>query len=190
MLEWGFHPPVLKMSTGVILPKPNKQDYNDCASFRVIALMQTFSKIAEWVVNTRLMDIAYKEGMYCINQTGSLPQRSTVDAVMSLQHWIKEAQFAKEKVSTIFLDVKGGFDNVDHSKLMGKLESNGKVPAYMVKWIHSFLTTRKIMLVYPGSPRRSHEVDKGIPQGSPLSPLLFIIYFRSLHPAGNMREVL
>jgi len=89
--------------------------------------------------------------MYCINQTGSLPQRSTVDAVMFLQHWIKEGQFAKKKVSTIFLDVKGGFDNVDHSKLMGKLESSGKVPAYMVKCIHCFLTTRKIMLAYPGS---------------------------------------
>jgi len=189
MLEWGFHPPILKMSTGVILPKPNKQDYNDCASFRVIALMQTFSKIAERVVNSRLMDIAYKEDMYCINQTGSLPQRSTVDAVMSLQHWIKEAQFAKKKVSTIFLDVKGGFDNVDHSKLMGKLESNGRVPAYVARWIQSFLTTRKIALAYPGSPRRSHEVDKGIPQGSPLSPLLFIIYVRSLHPTGNMQEV-
>jgi len=53
MLEWGFHPPILKMSTGVILSKPNKQDYNDCARFRVIALMQTFSKIAERVVNMR-----------------------------------------------------------------------------------------------------------------------------------------
>jgi len=74
----------------VKLPKPNKDHYTDCASFRVIALMQTFSKIAERVVASRLTDIAYKEGLYSINQTGSLPYRSMVDTTISLQHWIKE----------------------------------------------------------------------------------------------------
>jgi len=57
-LEWGFYPPILKISTGVILPKPNKQDYTDCTSFKVNALMQAFSKIIVRVVNTRHMDIA------------------------------------------------------------------------------------------------------------------------------------
>jgi len=84
MLVWGIHPPMLKESIGVILPKPNKNDYTDCSSFRVIALMQTFSKIAERVVNNRLMKIVYESGLYCINQTGSLPHRSTVDAAISL----------------------------------------------------------------------------------------------------------
>jgi len=140
--------------------------------------MQNFSKIAEQVVNTRLMNIAYKEDINYVNQTGFLPQRLTVDAVLSLQHWIEEAQFAKRKVSTIFLYVKGGFNNVDHSKLMGKPESNDRIPGYMAKLIHSFLTTSNIMLAYPGSPRYSHKFDKDIPQGSPLSPLLFIVYVR------------
>jgi len=67
MLECGIHPPMLKESTGIILPKPGKKDYTDCASFRVIALMQTFSKIVERIVNKRLIAIAYKEDMYCIN---------------------------------------------------------------------------------------------------------------------------
>ena len=57
-LVWGIHPPMLKESTGVILPKHNKQDYTGCASIRLIALMQTFSKIAERVVNNRLMKMA------------------------------------------------------------------------------------------------------------------------------------
>jgi len=47
MLEWGIHPPMLKESTGIILPKPGKKDYTDCARFRVIALMQTFSTLVE-----------------------------------------------------------------------------------------------------------------------------------------------
>ena len=77
MLVWGIHPPMLKESTGVILPKPNKSDYMDSASFRVIALIPTFSKMAERIINNKLMAIAYSKGLYCLNQTGSLPQRST-----------------------------------------------------------------------------------------------------------------
>lgn len=49
MLVWGIYPPILKESIGVILPKPNKHDYTDCASFWVIVLIQTFSKSwREW----------------------------------------------------------------------------------------------------------------------------------------------
>ena len=77
MLVWGIHPPMLKESTGVILPKPNKTDYMDSASFRVIALIQMFPKIAKRIINNKLMAIAYSKGLYCLNQTGSLPQRST-----------------------------------------------------------------------------------------------------------------
>jgi len=122
---------MLKESIGVILLKPNKPDYMDCASFRVIALMQTFSKIVERVVNNRLLTIAYAEGLYCINQTGSLPHRSTVEVAVFLQHWIKEAEFAKKKVSSLFIDVKGGFDNIDHRKLLDSPSENDKVPDYL-----------------------------------------------------------
>ena len=135
MLTWGIHPPMLKEATGVILPKPNKDNYTDCASFRVIALMQRLSKIAERVVAGRLTRIAYEKGLYSINQTGSLPHRSTVDAAVSLQHWIKEAQFARKKASSVFLDLKGGFDNVDYWKLMERLEGPIVVPEYLTNWI-------------------------------------------------------
>src|SRR5205807_4002287 len=181
LLRWGIHPPSLKGSLGIILPKPNKKDYTDCASVRVIALMQTLSKITERIINKRLIAIAYKAGLYCINQTGSLPQRSTTDAVVSLSNWIKEAQFAKQKVSTVFLDVKGGFDNVNHQKLLDILTSEEEVPNYITNWISNFISSSEVSLVYPGSPRRADQVKIGIPQGSPLSPLLFIIYVKKLH---------
>lgn len=134
------------------------------------------------------MKIAYDLGLYCIKQTGSLPHWSTVDTAVPLQHWIKEAQFAKKKVSSLFLDVKGGFDNMDHRKLLERLEGALAVPLYLTDWIKNFITTRNISLVYPGSPRRTHEVDKGIPQGSPQSPLLFDIYVKPLHLTMDYSE--
>jgi len=134
------------------------------------------------------MTIAYKTDMYCINQTGSLPQRSTVDAALSLNHWIRESHFAGKKVSSVFLDVKGGFDNVNHKKLIDLLGANEKVPEYLADWISNFIWTREIALAYPGSPRTQNVVNKGTPEGSPLSPLLFIIYVRSLHPDGEQTD--
>ena len=70
-------------------------------------------------------------GLDCIQQKGSLRYRSTVDAALFLQHWIKEAQFAKKKMSALFLDVKGGFNNIDHGELLERLSENDKVPDYL-----------------------------------------------------------
>jgi len=74
MLRWSIHPPSLKDSLGILLPKPSKGDYDAFASYRVIALMQTFSKIAERIINQRLIKFAKANGLYSIRQTGSLPQ--------------------------------------------------------------------------------------------------------------------
>jgi len=84
--------------------------------------------------------------------------------------------------------VKGGFDNVNHRKLLDRLYDTPEVPDYLTDWIRNFITTREITLAYPGSPRRAHKIDKGIPQGSPLSPLLFVIYIRPLHQVGDSQE--
>ena len=127
-------------------------------------------------------------GLDCIQQKGSLPYRSTVDAALFLQHWIKEAQFAKKNMSSLFLDVKGGFNNIDHRKLLERLSENDKVPDYLADWVWNFIATRNIWLIYPHSPRRMHTINKGIPQGFPLSLLLFIIYIKPLHMTREMLE--
>ena len=169
---------MLKEAIGVVLPKPGKDIYQECLSFQVIALMQTFLKRVERIVNKRLMKIAYESNMYCINQTESLPQSCTVNAVLSLRHWTREAQFTGKKVSMIFLDVKEGFDNVDHHKLNERLERNTDSLLYLVDWIRKFIAVREIGLAYLGSRRTLRKVDKGILQGSLLPPLLFVMYVR------------
>ena len=184
LFRWSMHPPALKDALGILLPKPAKEDYDAFSSYRVIALMQTFSKIAERIINQRLIKFAKKNGLYSIRQTGSLPQRATFDAGIALKHWVEEAQAAGLKASTMFLDIKGGFDNVDHMTLKDRLESRN-APCYMVKWIANFISYRQCAMVFPGSPRKMVKVNTGIPQGSPLSPILFVIYVKPLHECPN-----
>jgi len=117
------------------------------------------------------MTIAYKRDMYCINQMWSLPQRSTLDAALSLNHCIRKYQFAGKKVSSVFLYMKGGFDNVNHKKPFDQLGTDGRVREYLVNWRFNFIYVREIALAYPGSARTQNKLDKDIPQCSPLSPL-------------------
>ena len=69
------------------------------------------------------------------------------------------------------------------------LTENGNVLDYLTDWIQNFVATREITLAYPGSPRRRHEVNKGILHGgSPLSALLFVIYVKKLHSVVTSNE--
>ena len=94
--------------------------------------MQTFSKIAQRIINQRLIKFAKTNDLYSIRQTGSLPQTATFDACILLKHWVKEAQAPSLKASTMFLDIKGGFHNVDHRTLIDRLASHN-TPGAMVK---------------------------------------------------------
>jgi len=180
LLSLSIHPPSLNDSLGILLPKPAKGDYNPFASYRVIALMQTFSKIAERIINHRLIKFAQLNSLYSLRQTGSLPQRATFDAGISLRHYVQEAQAGGLKASTMFLDIKGGFDNVDHSTLLQRLQTKN-VPNYIVKRISNFISYRQCAIIFPGSPREMRAINTGIPQGSPLSRILFVIYVEPLH---------
>jgi len=69
---------------------------------------------------------------------------------------------------------------MDHSTLLRRLQ-NKSVPDYMLKWISNFICYRQCSIIFPGSPREMRGINTGIPQGSPLSPILFVIYVKPLH---------
>jgi len=122
------------------------------------------------------------------NQCGSLPGLSTYDAVLTLFNDVKTLQRPHLKVSSLFLDIKAGFDNIDNSTLARILREGG-IPRYLVSWVSSFLGERSCTLVFQGAPGTPAPVNVGAPQGSPISPLLFLLYVSPLHckvPRGLM----
>ena len=128
----------------------------------------------------RLLPIAREKGLIHPNQCGSLPGLSTSDAVAALRHDIGTAHRRGLKASSLMLDVKGGFDNVHPSLLAARLRRAG-IPLSLRAWISSFLTDRTVALVFRGGPRDFLPAFMGTPQGSPLSPLLFLIYVSCFH---------
>jgi len=180
LLAHGFHPPSLKKALSIVLDKPGKPSYNSPSSFRVIVLLRTLSKILERVVASRLSAQATTCSLTHPLQCRSLPGRSTAYATLVLQYNVESFHHLRYKVSTLFLDVKGGFDNVESPSLLSLLRKRGVSP-YLVQWVSSFLRDRTCRLTFQGSPCLFAPVSVGVPQGSPISPLLFVIYVSSLH---------
>jgi len=138
LVAFGYHPPSLKTTNGVVLDKPGKASYDSPASFRIIVLLKAISKILELIMTLRLSAIARSKGLIHQNQCGSLPGLSSSDACLTLTYEIRTLHRPRLKVSTLFLDIKAGFDNVNATTLRARLLAS-HVPSYMVDWVSSFL---------------------------------------------------
>jgi hypothetical protein len=93
---------------------------------------------------------------------------------------VKLLQAAGQKVSSLFHDIKGGFDNVRGSILAARLQKHN-TPTYIVNWVLSFLSNRSCRLLFKSGPMVFEPVEVGVHQGSLISPLLFVIYVAPLH---------
>ena len=183
----GYHPASLKSSNGVVLDKPGKPSYEFPSSFRIIVLIRTIPKILEGIIAAHLLTAARIRGLL-YNQCASLPGLSTYEACLTLTNNVRTLQRPLLKVSSLFLDTKAGFDNVD-SDTLARILREGWIPPYLVSWVSSFLGERSCTLVFQGAPGTPAQVNFGAPQVSQISPLLFVLYIAPLHfgiPQGLM----
>jgi len=132
LLAHGFHPPSLKKALGIILDKLGKPTYDFPSSFRVIVLLRTLLKILERVAASRLSLQALACSLIHPLQCGSLLGRSMVDATLVLQQHVQSLHRLRHNVSTLFFDIKGGFDNVESSILIFFLRRRGVSP-YLIQ---------------------------------------------------------
>ena len=160
---------------------------NTPAAYQVIVLLEMLSKIVEKLIANRLSVQACKLGLIHPSQYGLLPGVSTIHAAVSLTHEVVIAQKLKLKAASLFLDIKGGFDNIRPAQLSGLLRAKGVSP-YIVSWMRSFLSRRTCRLKFQGCPGNFKCVAVGTPQGSPISPWLFVLYVASLHRGAGMQN--
>ena len=172
----------------MVLDKPGKPSDESLSSFSIIVLIRMCLKILERIIAARLLTAAQLRGLLHPNQCGSLPRLSTYNACLTLTNDVKTLQRPGLKVSSLFLDIKAGFDNVDNNTLAQILREGG-IPPYLVSWVSSCLGERSCTLICQGAPGTPAPVNVGAPQGSPISPLLVLLYVARLHfriPRGLM----
>ena len=177
----GNYPDKLKIAEIVAVFK-NKGDPRQVNNYRPISLLSNINKIFEKLVYSRLY--SFLELHECIFelQFGFRSKHSTNHALTSLTETIRDALDNSNFACGIFVDFQKAFDTVDHSILLKKLEHYG-VRGRANDWFKSYLTNRLQYVSVNGFHSKNEVMKFGVPQGSVLGPLLFLIYINDLRNA-------
>ena len=164
----------------IIIPIPKSNDNKlGVENFRPISLTPTIAKIMERIINNRLKIICEHKNILPTCQKGFRKNRSTFDNLSVLQNEIAKTFKTKKIMIACFLDVKKAYDTVNKNILYNMLKSIG-FKGKILKWLKVFLQPRKNKVIFENQLSEEIEFEKGVPQGSPLSSLLFNIYVRDL----------
>jgi hypothetical protein len=124
----GYHPKCWRQAVTVVIPKPNKPDYSSPKAYRPVALLNCLGKTLEKLMASRLAYMAEEHHLLHKDQIGGRPQRSAIDGALALTHEIDSARNRKEVTSTLFMDVRGAFDNVSRTRLIKTMRHMGIPP--------------------------------------------------------------
>ena len=179
-LKEGIFPKLLKYA--LVCPIYKKSDKTQCANYRPISLLSNLSKVFERVMYNRIDKFLEDNNIIYDLQYGFRKKHSTNHALLSIVEKIRNNMDNKMFTCGVFVDLEKAFDTVKHSILISKLNHYG-IQGKCNDWIKSYLSNRTQSVNVNGATSQAANVTCGVPQGSILGPLLFIIYINDMHQA-------
>ena len=163
-------------------------DKTEKSNYRPISVLPVISRLFEKLVFEQLYNFMEENGHFTSDQSGFLRQRSTLTCLLKMSDdWYNGLDLGK-LVGLVFIDLKKAFDTVDHNILCKKLELYG-IQHRELSWFQSYLSNRKQFCRVNGVDSNIEDIEVGVPQGSCLGPLLFLIYINDLPRAVQASTV-
>lgn len=157
----------------------NLESYQLPENYRPISLLPTLSKILEKIIAIRLVNELKLKQIIQPEQFGFQANHSTSHAIQVIKNDIINGFKNRSTTGMVFLDIQKAFDCVWHNGLIYKMIKIGISP-YLIKLIASYLKNRKFQVIVSGEKSTSRNIAAGVPQGSVLGPLLFLIYLHDM----------
>lgn len=173
ILRIGFFPPSWKSSEIIMIPKPGK-DPSMVTSYRPISLLSILSKLFEKVFLQALTPYLNDQQLIPAHQFGFRKDHNTIEQVHRIVTQIRKAFEEKLYCSSLFIDISQAFDKVWHKGLIYKIVQS--LPQNTHRLLQSYLTDRSFVVKYKSYTSSSRNISAGVPQGSILGPMMYILY--------------
>ena len=174
-IRLGYFPKAWKTALVKMIPKPLK-DSKLAKNFRPISLLNCLGKVLERILAQRLSSFLEEKKLFTKSQSGFRKHHMTTEQLLRLVEESHKAFKNQQTVAAVFLDAEAAFDRCWHNGIKYKMKKNLNLPDRIVRLLSSFLTDRTLTVMYEGCYSQVVDLKAGTPQGSPLSPIIYIIY--------------
>ena len=164
-----------KLKLAKVIPIFKKNNRHDPNNYRPISLLSVINKLMEKLMFKRISKFIEKYNILYEYQFGFRKDHSTTLAIMEIHENIINTLVKGSYIAGLYLDLSKAFDTVDHEILVSKLEHYG-IRGPPLKWFHSYLKNRTQYTLANGTKSDVRNINYGVPQGSVLGPLLFLLY--------------